>query len=365
MTNQQYAGTPYELGQTFGDYSAVQGYRDTLDSALMRETGEMLTGIIPQSLNGWISEQNPQRRLLEAPGFNVVVPYSGGHDSGTTLKLLAEAYEQREKQLDSDIVIAFSSTSNPYGGKISEDSLNKEFIERLQREHPSVPLEHRIVDTQKFNEATSEVLESILGYKADSPWLNSVVLGNLMSEYTTLTGPPYMGVDSSNHSEGTLGEESNGCAGLNSIAPLWQVPKSLLFAVSDQLGITQDLPCSDSILPRDASKAQKYFSGAPMGINALKDVFAVIDTTVITHLENPELSVDELSKRTQLPTDITRNILKRVEMAYRTQPTHFELGNENNTAKRLNERNDPSYLKLYSGADHEENLNKLFNKGGN
>ena len=358
MITEQYAEKKYEAGNPFGRFSEIEGYRTKLDQSKLNKLALRIIDDSSHYFRTVSSFQNPQRRILRDDSFKFAVPFSGGHDSGITLELLARAYEDRIKegnQCDEDDVIAYSCK---FGLNQPDNTFNREYVQSLQRRYPNLPLTHRVVDIGDLNCKISSGLERILGGDAAGyPWFTPVILGSLVSEHSN-----YLGIDSSNLTESLLAEISNGCIGLNPLSPLGTIPKSVLFGVSDQLGITEHLPCADSLLPRDKTKASKYFSGSPSTIRGLKDSFATIDTTIITYLENPHLNSEEISSVTEIPLDITEEVIDRVEVASKTQ-SPFYMGGKDDLTTEMETRKSREWRRGFYEGSYKTSLVEIFNRG--
>ena len=358
MITEQYAEKKYEAGNPFGRFSEIEGFQTRLDDEKIEKLALKIISDSSHYFRTVSSFQNPQRKILGDDSFKFAVPFSGGHDSGITLELLARAYEDRVKegnQSDKDDVIAYSCK---FGLNQPDDTFNREYVLSLQRRYPNLPLTHRVIDIKDLNSKISSGLERILGGDAGYPWFTPVILGSLVSEHSN-----YLGIDSSNLTESLLAEISNGCIGLNPLSPLGTIPKSVLFGVSDQLGITEHLPCTDSLLPRDETKASKYFSGSPSTIEGLKDSFAAIDTTIITYLENPHLNTEEISSVTGIPLGITEEIIDRVEVASKTQ-SPFYMGGKDDIATEMETRKSRKWRRGFYEGPYRADLVKIFDRGG-
>ena len=359
MTAQEFAEKKYEAGKTFGNYSDIEGFRNTLDRGKLNGLASRIIGDSSHYFRAVSSFQNPQRRVLEDDSFKFVIPFSGGHDSGITLELLARSHMDRLKEgkgSDQDEVVAYSCQ---FGVEQPDETFNKSYIENLQKRYPNLPLVHRVIDIEGLNSEISSGLEQILEEGVGYPWFTSVVLASLASEYTE-----YLGIDSSNLTESLIAEISNGCVGLNPVSPLGTIPKSVLFKMSDQMGITQYLPCADSLLPRDETKASKYFTNAPSTIDALKDSFSVIDSAVITYIENPKLNAQEVSQVIGISPQITQGIINRVKMASKTQ-SPFYMGGKNDLSTEMSNRESREWRRGFYEGPYRDDIVKIFNGGNN
>lgn len=241
--------------------------------------------------------------------FTPIVAVSGGFDSGLVARLVIDAYKNRriEERTDLDLITIVNFKTKYY----NKDDTNRgrEYIKYLVEQHSSnVPiktlkLEYPISEIEKTIYEFLDGHDLFYGKIQNMPMTLTNVLISLPSEENGFL----VGIDTTNLTEFLLDEVTNGANGGTNLAMIAGLPKSVIIAMSEMLGIDEYLSSENSTTWEE--KTESYLDGATS--QHTKRVFHAIDT--ILHLAiNEGKTVKEIQNLTQYNIRLVTNVFARL-----------------------------------------------------
>ena len=240
--------------------------------------------------------------------FTPIIAVSGGYDSGLVARLTIDAYKNRstKEKTDQDLITIINFNSKYYS---QDDTKRGKAYSKYLFDHYSKSVPIRLLDLKYPVSDIEKVMNQIIGkHKLFYGEIQNLPMGltntliTLPSEDTGLL----VSVDTTNLTEFLLDEVTNGSSGGTNLAVLSGLPKTLVIAMCDILGIGSRLNSENSTTWE--SKVASYLDGAKL--KDTKRTFHAIDTILYLAI-NEGKTINEIITATNYGSEFVKNVFAR------------------------------------------------------